>query len=88
MNNRETKKATAWSYSQQSNLYFKKAALYSLENPRILWSCQPLISKGSLADRDLDLYDMELVNYGFDTRYAEITLYVITLRHIPWGGFR
>ena len=44
-----------WSYSQQSNLYLKKAALYSLENPRILWSCQPLISKGSLADRDLDL---------------------------------
>ena len=55
MNNRETKKARGWSYSQQSNLYFKKAALYSLENPRILWSCQPLISKGSLADRDLDL---------------------------------
>ena len=29
--------------------------LYSLENPRILWSCQPLISKGFLADRELDL---------------------------------
>ena len=32
-------------------------------------------------------FHMELVNYGFDTRYADITLYVITLRHIPWGGF-
>ena len=31
-------------------------------------------------------FHMELVNYGFDTRYADITLYVITLRHIPWGG--
>ena len=55
MNNRESNIARGWSYSQQSNLYLKKAALYSLENPRILWSCQPLISKGSLADRDLDL---------------------------------
>ena len=26
-----------------------------VENPRILWSCQLLISKGSLADRELDL---------------------------------
>ena len=32
-------------------------------------------------------FHMELVNYGFDTRYADITLYVVTLRHIPWGGF-
>ena len=55
VNNRESNIARGWSYSQQSNLYLKKAALYSLENPRILWSCQPLISKGSLADRDLDL---------------------------------
>ena len=55
MNNRGSNIARGWSYSQQSNLYLKKAALYSLENPRILWSCQPLISKGSLADRDLDL---------------------------------
>ena len=55
MNNRESNIARGWSYSQQSNLYLKKAALYSLENPRILWSCQPLISKGSLADRDLHL---------------------------------
>ena len=55
MNNRESNIARGWSYSQQSNLYLKKAALYSLENPRILWSCQPLISKGSLADRDPDL---------------------------------
>ena len=47
--------ARGWSYSQQANLYLKKAALHSLENPRILWSCQPLISKGSLADRDVDL---------------------------------
>ena len=49
VNNRESNIARGWSYSQQS------AALYSLENPRILWSCQPLISKGSLADFDLDL---------------------------------
>ena len=55
VNNRESNIARGWSYSQQSNLYLKKAALYSLENPRILWSCQPLISKGSLPDRDLDL---------------------------------
>ena len=55
VNNRESNIARGWSYSQQSNLYLKKAALYSLENCRILWSCQPLISKGSLADRDLDL---------------------------------
>ena len=52
MNNRESNIARGWRYSQQSNLYLKKAALYSLENPLILWSCQPLISKGSLADRD------------------------------------
>ena len=55
MNNRESNIARGWSYSQQSNLYLKKAALYSLENPRILWSCQSLISKGYLADRDVDL---------------------------------
>ena len=55
MNNRESNIARGWRYSQQSNLYLKKAALYSLENPLILWSCQPLISKGSLADRDPDL---------------------------------
>ena len=55
VNNRESNIARGWSYSQQSNLYLKKAALYSLENLRILWSCQPLISKGSLADRDVDL---------------------------------
>ena len=55
VNNRESNITRGWSYSQQSNLYLKKAALYSLENPRILWSCQPLISKGSLADRDLNL---------------------------------
>ena len=87
MNNRGSNIARGWSYSQQSNLYLKKAALYSLENPRILWSCQPLISKGSLADRDLDLH-MELVKYGFDTRYSDIKLYVITLRPTPtflWG---
>ena len=55
VNNRESIIARGWSHSQQSNLYLKKVALYSLENPRILWSCQPLKSKGSLADRDLDL---------------------------------
>ena len=55
VNNRESNIARGWSYSQQSNIYLKKDALYSLENPRILCSCQPLISKGSLADRDLDL---------------------------------
>ena len=55
VNNRESNIARGWSYSQQSNLYLKKAALYSLENLRISWSCQPLISKGSLADRDVDL---------------------------------
>ena len=54
MNNRESNIARGWSYSQQSNLYLKKASLFSLENPRILWSCQPFISKGPLADRDLD----------------------------------
>ena len=32
-------------------------------------------------------FHMELVNYGFDTRYAVITLYVVTLRHIPSGGY-
>ena len=33
VNNRESNIARGWSYSQQSNLYLKKAALYSLENP-------------------------------------------------------
>ena len=78
VNNRESNIARGWSYSQQSNLYLKKAALYSLENPRILWSCQPLISKGSLADRDLDL------SYGARELWFwhQICRYYTVCRHV------
>ena len=87
VNNRESNIARGWSYSQQSNLYLKKAALCSLENPRILWSCQPLLlARVPLLTVTLTFH-MELVTYGFDTRCADITLHVITLTHIPWGGF-
>ena len=76
--NRESNIARGWSYSQQSNLYLKKAALYSLENPRILWSCQLLISKSSLADRDLDL------SYGTREQWFlhQICRYYTVCRHV------
>ena len=84
MNNRESNIARGWSYSQQFNLYLKKAALYSLENPQILWSCQPLISKGSLADLDLDLSYGARELYGFDMSH-HVEAY--TLGRLSIDGF-
>ena len=63
---------------------------HGIQNPRLSWiplhGAKPLISKGPSLTVTLTFH-MEPVKYGFDTRYADITLYVVTLRHIPWGGF-
>ena len=89
VNNRESNIARGWSYSQQSNLYLKKAALYSLENPRILWSCQPLISKGSPADRDLSYGARQLWFWHQICRYYTVCHHVeaYTLGRLSIDGF-
>ena len=89
MNNRELNITWGWSYSQQSNLYLKKAALYSLENPRILWSCQPLISKGSPADRDLSYGACQLWFWHQICRYYTVCHHVeaYTLGRLSIDGF-